>query len=1040
MQQISTFFVYNASAGSGKTFTLVKEYLKILLVSNDIFTFRKILAITFTNKAAAEMKERVLKSLKECSEGKRSALLALLKKEIKLEGSVLQTKSKKILEAILQEYTAFNITTIDSFSYRIVKSFALDLGLSQNFEVEMDAQEFLEQAVEGLISKIGLDKELTETLIEYSLRKVDDDKSWDISRDLSEFSKILLNEEELVNFRKFNDQSLQDFKRVQQKLIIQREKTLGKMKLLGKKALNSISDQGLEHKDFYRSMLPNHFLSLVEKPNRTKFFDQSTLKKKVEDRVLYATSKSSDVIASIEAILPQILAWYDESESLYQELVQTGLLLTNIIPLAVLNAINQELNRIKEQNNIRLNAEFNQLISESIQDQPAPFIYERIGQRFMHYFIDEMQDTSILQWKNLIPLIHNSLAQENTSLLLVGDAKQAIYRWRGGKVEQFAELGSEDELAANPFLAEKKVRELSTNFRSCSVLIHFNNSFFKYVSRFLQDRSYANLFLKKSFQRESEKKGGCVTISFLKKLQDKEEDGLKYAKKVHQIIQQLTPATHLGSICILVRKRSEGVAIANYLSEKQLEIVSSETLLLSTSERVIFIVNFLTYSIHSNDKEVLFELLYFLHKHLQVPEDTHTFIEKLIDCQPKELFEYLGRYHCPFDLTLFLGAPLYEKAEQIIRAFHLQVEADAYVQFFLDEVLAQQRKKSTLQDFLDFWEQKKETLSIAFSENKNAVKIMTIHKSKGLEFPVVIFPCNLNIYQDIDPKAWLESTLDDFPPIMVPLRKEIQYVSSKGREIYDKRRTVLELDSFNLFYVALTRAVSQLHIITERKKYHPDHHEHTYFSGILTSFLKERKMWDEEKSEYVFGNPVSPVSTHNQQVPIETQKTFISTPLKRHNLSFLPNSSSRWGLTTRDQRGYGTLVHELLSEVIKVADIAIVLEKYFQRGLIETNTKIELQHQLLKIVTHPKLQNYYSENVVAYNEREIVYNHQIVIPDRLVFNKDKRVTVIDYKTGSLKKEHFSQLENYASILRSLSHLVDKKVLIYIDELVTVREF
>ena len=311
------------------------------------------------------------------------------------------------------------------------------------------------------------------------------------------------------------------------------------MKLLGEKALNTIKDQSLEHKDFYRSMLPKHFLSLTKKPERTKFFDQSTLKKKVDEQLLYSKSKPTDLIASIEAILPQMLELYDESELLYRHLVQIQWLLKSIIPLAVLNNIHLELERIKEQNNIRLNAEFNQLISESIQDQPAPFIYERIGQRFTHYFIDEMQDTSVLQWKNLIPLIYNSLAQENTSLLLVGDAKQAIYRWRGSKVEQFAELGSENKSTKNPFLAEKKVLELSTNFRSRSEIIHFNNSFFKYVSRFLKSRSYANLFLKKSHQKESEKKGGYVTISFLEKLKNKEEDELKYAKKVYQIIRQL---------------------------------------------------------------------------------------------------------------------------------------------------------------------------------------------------------------------------------------------------------------------------------------------------------------------------------------------------------------------------------------------------------------------------------------------------------------------------------------------------------------------
>mgnify|MGYP001352590163 FL=1 len=215
MQQTSTFQIYNASAGSGKTFNLVKEYLKIILVSDDIFVFQKILAVTFTNKAAAEMKQRVLKGLYQFSEGKKSPIFLILQQETGLEARLIQNKSKKILYLILQNYTAFHITTIDSFTHKIIKSFAFDLGLSQNFEVEMNATDLLDKAVEVLISKIGADEKLTQVLIEYALDKSDDDKSWDISRDLAEFSKILLNEEDTEHFRRLSGKSLQDFKSLQ---------------------------------------------------------------------------------------------------------------------------------------------------------------------------------------------------------------------------------------------------------------------------------------------------------------------------------------------------------------------------------------------------------------------------------------------------------------------------------------------------------------------------------------------------------------------------------------------------------------------------------------------------------------------------------------------------------------------------------------------------------------------------------------------------------------------------------------------------------
>ena len=1040
MQPESTFQIYNASAGSGKTFTLVKEYLKIVLISDDIFIFQKILAITFTNKAASEMKQRILNSLKDFSEAKQPPLFIIIQKETGLEPHTIKKKSNVVLKLILENYGAFHITTIDSFTYKIIKSFSFDLGLSQNFEVEMNAQELLDKAVEVLISKVGVTTELTKLLIEYSIDKSDDDKSWDISLDLSEFSKILLKEEDVFHFRKLSDKTLGDFKSLQIKLIKHRKDLLARMKSIGEEALQIISNEQLEFSVFNRSMLPNHFLSLVHKTEKTKFFDQSVLKKRIDENELLSKTKTADTLLTAENILPALLKLYSDSELLYQQLSQTKLVLKSIIPLAVLNHINKELNTIKEDNNIRLNAEFNQLISDNIQDQPAPFIYERIGQSFMHYFIDEMQDTSVLQWKNLIPLIDNTLSQEKTSLLLVGDAKQAIYRWRGGKASQFLKLGSQDTISQNPFTIEKKVQELSTNYRSFSELIKFNNSFFKHSSQFLQNSSYADLFLNKSHQEENELKGGYVSISFLEKMNDKEEDQLKYAKKVYQIINNLDSKCQLGSVCVLVRKRSEGVTVANYLSENSIDIVSSETLLLSNSKKVNFIINFLRYSVQSNDKECLLELLYFLHKHLMITIDKHAFFAKFIYLEQTEVLALLKEYNCFLDLILFHESPFYEKVEQIIRAFHLQNTTDAYVQFFLDEILIQQQKESNIQDFLNYWDHKKESLSIVSSENPDAVKIMTIHKAKGLEFPVVIFPCELYIYQDIKPKVWLENTIDGFSNILVPLNKEIRYTGDKGEEIYNTRKSELELDNFNLLYVALTRAVEQLYIITDKKLNKKEEEDSKYFSGIFISYLKKHHLWHQEKNEYSFGDHGKLQTTLETGLASKTQHRFISTPWKDHKITMLANSSTFWGTTRGEAKNYGNLIHKILSEVITKDDVHKVIKKYFQQGEISLEEKEQLQEKILKIVCHTKLKWYYSKDVVVCNEREILFKAKTVIPDRLVFDKNNKVTIIDYKTGISKEEHRYQLENYASVLASLNYLVSKKVLVYINKTISIEEF
>ena len=1039
MQQSSTFQVYNASAGSGKTFTLVKEYLKVLLNSEDIFRFQKILAITFTNKAAGEMKERVLENLQEFSEGKENDLFQIIINEISVDKPTIQERSKKILDAVLQNYSAFSITTIDSFTHKIIKSFAYDLGLSLNFEVEMDAVSLLNEAVDVLISKIGTDKELTKLLIDFSLDKADDDKSWDISRELNEFSRILLNEDDNKHFRELADKKLEDFTSLKKKLTEHQQLIKKRFQEIGNKGLEIIESAQLEYKDFYRSMFPNHFVALAKNSEKAKFFEDSKLRERIEENNFYSKSKSEDIKSTIEGVLPELLNLYTESEQLYQQFLMNKLALKSIIPLAVLNHINLELTEIKEENNLRLNAEFNQLISDNIKNQPAPFIYERIGQRFMHYFIDEMQDTSVLQWQNLIPLIDNALAQENSNLLLVGDGKQAIYRWRGGKAEQFIDLGSGEE---NPFHIPKKKETLATNFRSYSEIIDFNNSFFQHTANFLQNENYSQLFIDGNKQLENSKKGGFVSLSFLEKEEDKEDEILKYPKKILEKINELKSDFSLNEICVLVRKKKDGIAVANYLSENGIDIISSETLLLQNSAKVNFIVAILQVIQHQNDKETLLEVLYFLHEHLGLEIDKHSFISNLIHLSNQEVFEQLKNYNILFDFTEFNQLPFYEKIEEIIRSFKLINSSDAYVQFFLDVVLEQQRKGTSIQEFLDFWEEKKHNLSIVAPENGNAVQVMTIHKSKGLEFPAVIFPYDLDIYRQVNPKVWLNQlpeNFDGFKELLVPFSKDLNYVNDRGSEIYQQQREELELDNFNLLYVALTRAVEQLHIITEKKISSKGEENTNFYSGVFINYLKQNNLWINEQIEYSFGDKERKSKKEQIKSLNEIQQEFISTPWKEHNIYMLASASKLWDTEQGKAIDFGNLIHEMMANIITKSDIEKVIHQYTQQGIIDREQSELIKVDIQKIVNHPELQNYFSEDVIIYNEREIVdVDNQIMIPDRLVFNNNE-VTIIDYKTGKPSKSHHQQLLKYERVLKSMNFKVDKKLLIYINEEILVEE-
>ena len=1041
MQQPSTFQVYNASAGSGKTFTLVKEYLKVLLNSDDVFSFQKILAITFTNKAAGEMKERVLSSLEDFADGKENDLFNIIINEIEVDKPTIQLRSKKILDAILQNYSAFSITTIDSFTHKIIKSFAYDLGLPLNFEVEMDAISLLNEAVDILISKIGTDKKLTKLLIDYSLGKADDDKSWDISKDLNEFAKVLLNEDDIKHFRELADKQLDDFTNLKTKLYTHQKELKESIKSIGEDCLELIENHGLEHKDFMRATIPKFFSDLSVKSVHIDFLKRSeTIAKAIENHQYYSKSTPDSVASSIENIVPEIINLYQKAKEVYSQFLMNKLALKNIIPLAVLNNINIELEQIKEENNIRLNAEFNQLISDNIKEQPAPFIYERIGQRFQHYFIDEMQDTSELQWQNLIPLIDNALAQENSNLLLVGDGKQAIYRWRGGKAEQFIELGSH---AKNPFHVKKEIKNLETNFRSYSEVINFNNSFFQHTSNFLQNESYKKLFFEGNKQFENPKKGGFVSLTFLEKEEDKEIEKIKYPQKVFEKIHQLKDSFSLNEICVLTRTKKDGVAVANYLSENGVDIISSETLLIQNSPKVSFIIDVLKVLQNPNDEETRFDMLYFLHHHLQIEKPKHIFFKEFAKTDTQVILESLKNYGVSFEISAFNQHPFYEKIEEIIRGFNLVNSSDAYVQFFLDVVLEQQRKSTDVADFLEFWELKKEKLSIVAPESANAVQIMTIHKSKGLEFPVVIFPCDVDIYRQINPKVWLDElpeNYENFKELLVPYNKELSYVNDTGLEIYNQQREELELDNFNLLYVALTRAVEQLHIITEKKISSKGAENTNFYSGVFINYLIQNNLWKDDVLEYSFGAEIRVSKKETQNSVAEIHQKFISTPWQEHNVVLLASASKLWNTSQGEAINFGNLFHEILAKIFTQKDVNKVIAQYHQQGIIDENQLLVINNTIISVVNHPKLENYFSEEVIIYNEREIVdVDNQVIIPDRLVFTDKNEVVIMDYKTGNPSAEHHQQLLKYERVLKSMNFKVNKKLLIYINDEIDVVE-
>ncbi len=1040
MQYKSSFQVYNASAGSGKTFTLVKEYLKILLQSDNPYLFQKILAITFTNKAAGEMKERVLKNLLNFSTNDSTDIsndmLQLMINETGLDKEQIRIKSNRILQNILHKYSDFHIKTIDSFTNKLIKSFAFDLGMSLDFEVELDTDSILKETIDVIISKIGIEKELTDILVEFSIQKTLEDKSWDISKELFEISRLLLNENHANEIQKLEGKSLSDFKSLEKKLKKKQKEIENKLVYFGQKGLNLIEEQGIDYKDFYRSQFPVFFQNLIKDLSKIAFNKEASFSKNIEAQIFYPKSKSAEVKSKIDGILNSLLNLYNESKKVFSTYSLNNLILKNLIPLAIINAINKALEEIKSNNNIRLNAEFNQVISKHLREQPAAFIYEKIGAKYKHFFIDEMQDTSVLQWENLIPLIDNALSEEKSSLLIVGDAKQAIYRWRGGRAEQFINLSTEGELwSNNPFQINKKLNNLNTNFRSYSEIIDFNNKLFTHISNYFQKEAYLNLYKIGNNQNLNKKIGGYVQLSFTDECKNAEDKDVIFPQEVYKIILDLDKQFDRNEICILVRKKDQGIAIAKYLSEKKVDIVSSETLLIKNNAKVSFIINMLGYLNENDNNDAKFDVLEFLYNHLKINEEKHQFISELIHLEANEFFTSLQNYQIYFSAQNFYQSPFYESIEEIIRSFKLTKESNAYIQFFLDFVFEfNQRKSQNNIEFLEYWSQKKETLSIVSSENLNAVQIMTIHKSKGLEFPVVIFPYDLNIYYQRAPKAWYKNLdkdeFNNFDSILVNSSSSIEHIEKTGKEIFDIQQEELELDNFNLLYVTLTRAKEQLYILSENKNAKD---KLKWYSHFFIDFLKTSKIWEDGKNIYEFGHKQRKSVKDENDVKTEIQKDFISTTWQDHQINIVANSALLWETDRGDAIRFGNLIHEMMSSIYAEDDVKKTLLRSINRGLLEEGDRKKIEELIMELISHQKLRAYFQKDGNVLNEREILTDDKrILIPDRLIFDEN-RVTIIDYKTGKPEKKHEQQIEKYALALQKINFDICEKLLVYIDD-------
>lgn len=1039
--------IYDASAGSGKTFTLVKEYLKKLLLVESTDYYKQILAITFTNKAVGEMKKRIVEQLvafaDERSMEEPGDMQKLIAEEIKLSHSLIQERSKQILRHLLHDYSGFSVETIDKFNHRIIRSFAKDLKLNSNFEVSLNSDILLEEAVDRLIAQAGQDRGITDYLLRYTNSKLSEDKSWDIRREIIKTSKLLNSETNKASIDNLKNHSLADFQSFSNTLYKNIEENFKNARKIASQTLDLLESMEIPDSAFTGAYFPKLLRRAVEDIKAVNFPDTTKWHQEIEngEHAYYKKSTPESEKQQIDSVKNELDKAFLGIKSLIEQNIVYQLIHKELLPMALINLVGNELSILQKEQNILLIGDFNNLLHEQVKDQPAPFIYERLGERYRHFFIDEFQDTSQMQWENMLPLLDNVLSQGFEtglpgSVMLVGDAKQSIYRWRGGYPQQFMDLTKE----ALPFQIEsdqKKVIHLDTNYRSCENIIDFNNRFFTHAADILKNETYKSLYKIGNQQKKNARKGGYVHIERLREPNPEKSNSMLHQEKVVELIENLKndKSVSLSDICILVRKNNHGVLISEALAENDIPLISSETLLLKNSKEVNVLLDSMRTLLYPEDKEARVKLCYYLYDHLSIDEDKHDFLSNLMAHDSlKGFLKTLATYDVEIDLNIVSQAGLYQTFELLIKKLKLDTHNSAYLFSFMEFVHHYEQTEATTKHlFFDYWNAKSDKLSIPSSKQTEAVQIMTIHKAKGLEFPIVLVPfANYQMGDLNKTSSWVpwHDEESGFNEVYISIRDSLTKFNETHHQVYDEIFEMEVLDELNSVYVAFTRASKELYIITDTYR----NKSKTYpLSLEIEKFLLKEGTTLKEGEVYTFGQR----GTSSNEEEEEDVKEFIITPsytiTDSSLLEVVTADADLWENKIKEAMEYGTQLHDILEQIEVEKDVSIYFDTLKKQQIITPNNYTKLLETVQKIVQHEDLQHLFKSNSQVRTELDIITaDKQIRRVDRLNFHEDSTLTLVDYKTGAPKSSDLVQIEAYAKALEDMGMELREKLLVYID--------
>lgn len=1045
MKENPQLLVYKASAGSGKTFTLAIEYIKHLILNP--YAYRHILAVTFTNKATSEMKERILGQLLGIwmNDPTSSPYLTKLKEELQMEEKDIQEAAGKALNFIIHDYSRFRVETIDSFFQSVMRNLSRELELGANLSIELDNTTALSEAVDSMIEKLDRNSPVLYWLLDYIEERIQEDKQWKVANEIKEFGKNIFNEEYIEKgseLRKTleNQDCIKNYRRTLKAL---EKEASEQMKGFGEQFFGILEINGLSIDDLNRKKtgIASYFNKLMDGQTGDNIRNQ-TVEKHLESADNWTTKTCPNRNAVIELANSELIPLLQEAEEFRSKnnkiINSCQLSLRHVNNIRLLTSIDEEVRQLNYENNRFLLADTNALLHNIVREGDPSFVFEKIGTNIRNVMIDEFQDTSRMQWDNFKLLLLEGLSQGADSLI-VGDVKQSIYRWRNGDWNILN--GLKKQLGAFPI----QEKTLKANRRSEANIVQFNNEIFTSACQILndihrqeqgeecEDLKDAYKDVKQEICREEGK--GSVKITFLTEKEDitYQEDTLNCL--VQEVENMKGKGVQINDMAILVRKNHLIPLIASHFDKHTpYRIVSDEAFRLDASIAICMLMDALRHLVDGENRIAQAQLaVAYQNEVLQKDLDLNTILLGNLDDYLPEAFVN-GKQ----ELQLM---PLYELLEKLFNIFQLSLlkEQDSYLFAFYDNVNEYlQKHSSELTSFINYWDEKLCWKPIPSGEI-DGIRILSIHKSKGLEFHTVFLPfCDWKLENERTSYIWCSPQEAPFNELqLLPINYGTSMNESIYRNDYLKEKLQLWVDNLNLLYVAFTRPKNNL--VVWCKDAQKNTVSQLLVEAIInTSCTHETSDCGSECQEdhvYQLGN-ISPSDVkHDRQastnkllvvpdrLPIQMESLETAIEFKQSNRSadFIEGEEDQSGKYIRQ----GELLHTLFSCLKTEKDIPQALERLRMEGIIESN---EQEKQIRKLtewaLKHPKVKEWFSGTWNLYNECAIIYQENGELqnrrPDRVMI-KDNLVVVVDFKFGKPQNAYKHQVKEYMSLLTQMGY-------------------